>query len=86
MLKKLRADFDEKTITSKEFEQRLRLQFQKLHPIPSWAQISEDTSSSNSILQNARALVANSNTVLDTTKIKVTRVKDANCEEYSQVL
>jgi hypothetical protein len=79
-LRKLKTDFDETTITSKDYEQRLRSQFEKIHPTPKWATVQEP----NAALTTTKKLVQSKQ--LNPERLLVTRVKDANQDVYTQVI
>ncbi|KAI9008231.1 WD40-repeat-containing domain protein [Gaertneriomyces semiglobifer] len=89
-LRKLRKDYDETTLSSKEYEERLRRQFLKMHPTPRWAKrATEETSTSTDDLLK---LLRTSAPILDQKRKKRTlnpdrldimRVKDANQMAYS---
>jgi hypothetical protein len=78
-LRKLKTDFDETAISSKDYEQRLRSQFEKIHPTPKWATVQE----SNAALTTTKKLVQFKQ--LNPDKLLVTRVKDANQDIHTQV-
>ncbi|KAJ3324208.1 U3 snoRNP protein [Boothiomyces sp. JEL0866] len=80
-LKKLRNEFEETEITGKEYEERLRSQFEKINPIPEWAKVPADNSSS--ILASTKPLQAKRVAVLNPDKIDLIRVSDANKNSYS---
>ncbi|KAJ3272498.1 U3 snoRNP protein [Terramyces sp. JEL0728] len=79
-LKKLRNEFKETEITGKEYEQRLRVQFEKINPVPEWA---KSTDSTTSILATTKPLQAKRVVVLNPDKFDLIRVSDANKNAYS---
>ena len=83
--KKLKRSFEEVQVSGKEYEERLRAQFQKIHPTPDWAKITEETGQeTNDLLTTSKPLVQKGPT-LNPDKLLVIRAKDANQAEYGQV-
>jgi hypothetical protein len=80
--KKLRKSIDEELLSGKEFEGRLREQFEAIHPRPSWLESQEETS--DSLFASTGNLIK-SQKMLSPDKLLVTRVKDANQMGYSKV-
>ena len=80
-LRKLKTDFEETSINAAEYENRLRKQFQKLHPTPRWATATE--SESDAIFTTTQALVK-SNTEINPDRLEIIRLKDANQEAISK--
>ena len=94
-LRKLRTAFAEHEIDSSEYERRLRSHFEKLQPVPRWAQI--DTESETVRIRNENELsqleltkLLKSTTPLLTKeamcvdKLRMVRLGDANQDAYSQ--
>ncbi|KAI8618905.1 WD40-repeat-containing domain protein [Chytriomyces sp. MP71] len=87
-LRKLREHEDEKTISPREFEERLRKTFVKLHPTPTWALnpdpalVDPDSwahSSVATVLRSAKSMIDRSmRRRLPHETIEMFRVKDAN--------
>jgi hypothetical protein len=87
-LKKLKTSFDEKSIKATEYENRLREQFKKMHPTPSWAEIpngNQKDEEIDSVFQTTNPLVSNALPILDPDTLRVRRVADANVADYSHV-
>jgi U3 small nucleolar RNA-associated protein 18 len=80
--KKLRKSIDEELLSGKEFEGRLREQFEAIHPKPSWLECQEETS--DALFATTGNLIKSQKT-LSPDKLLVTRVKDANQMGYSKV-
>ncbi|KAI8826861.1 WD40-repeat-containing domain protein [Fimicolochytrium jonesii] len=93
-LRKLRLDYSEKVLTGKEYEQRLRQQFVKMHPTPQWATIKlrdqENGGSSSDdllrILRTSMGIVDKGRQAkqLSPESLDIVRMKDANQMAYSQ--
>ncbi|KAJ3043250.1 U3 snoRNP protein [Rhizophlyctis rosea] len=89
-LKKLRKDYSEKVVTGRDYEERLRTQFQKLHPTPEWAtKRSEDDEAIGgdllSILRRTKSIIKKGrHAALNPDRLEVVRVKDGNQMDYSQ--
>ena len=85
--RKLKRSFDEINVTGKEYEKRLREQFQIIHPTPNWAKIPEndlEKDDSNELLTTSKPLIQKGS-ILNPDKLLVIRAKDANQAEYAQV-
>ncbi|TPX61365.1 hypothetical protein PhCBS80983_g01165 [Powellomyces hirtus] len=94
-LRKLRLDYSETTLSGKEYEARLRKQFQRIHPTPQWAEISireqKNGDSSDDLLKILRTSMGIVDTqrqtrVLNPDFLEVVRLKDANQMAYSQAV
>ncbi|KAJ3163920.1 U3 snoRNP protein [Geranomyces variabilis] len=94
-LRKLRSDYSETTLSSAEYEARLRRQFERIHPTPLWAEISdkrgkEDGSSDDllRVLRTATGIVDRraASRILNPDSLEVVRLKDANQVAYSQAV
>ncbi|KAJ3017141.1 U3 snoRNP protein [Thoreauomyces humboldtii] len=92
-LRKLRTDYSETTLSGKEYEARLRKQFQRIHPTPHWAEIvvrdQKNGNSSDDLLRVLRTSMGivdknRSSRVLNPDSLEVVRLKDANQTAYSQ--
>jgi U3 small nucleolar RNA-associated protein 18 len=78
-LRKLKQDYTETKISSKQLEKRLRAQYEKLHPTPNWATgLAQETD----IFQTSTRLIDTQ--VLDKDKLNVTRVENANIADPSK--
>ena len=84
-LKKLRTSFSEETITGDEYEQRLRTQFQKINPTPSWAAVPDKDVAVDELFQTTGGFLDKSAIILNPEKVRMTRVADANQHEPSNV-
>lgn len=82
--KKLRRNVDEELLSGKEFEGRLREQFEAIHPRPSWME-NPAAESSDDLFASTGGLIKKSQKTLSPDKLLVTRVKDANQMGYSKV-
>ncbi|KAJ3120396.1 U3 snoRNP protein [Nowakowskiella sp. JEL0407] len=85
--KKLRVSESESVIKSSDYEERLRAQYEKLHPRPEWAtktENQEETVDILKLLRTATSLIGRRNIVLDPETLSMTRMKDANQMAYSQ--
>ncbi|KAJ3271884.1 U3 snoRNP protein, partial [Borealophlyctis nickersoniae] len=89
-LRKLRTDYSEEIISGKDYEARLRAQFEKIHPKPEWATIpaeGEDTDDLLSVLRKTHGIVSRKKTrVLNSDRLEIVRLKDANQMAYSQAV
>ena len=54
-LRKLRQDEDEDIITGKDYETRLRAQFERANPEPAWAKKSRGSKRKNKMIERERA-------------------------------
>lgn len=79
-LRKLKQDYTETKISSKQLENRLRAQYEKLHPTPKWA--TSTVPQEADIFQTSTRLIDTQ--VLDKDKLNVTRVENANIAEPSK--
>lgn len=93
-LRKLRKDYSETVLSGREFEARLRRQYEKIHPTPQWAVIplrdGKNGNSSDDLLSILRTSLGIVDTkakarILNPDSLEVVRVKDANQMAYSQV-
>ena len=84
-LRKLKTDFDETAIQGSEYEERLRSQFERINPTPSWAQVSQEEEEKDAIFGTTKPLVKKAPS-LNPDKVVMIRLKDANHKEYSQVI
>jgi hypothetical protein len=82
--KKLRKNIDEELLSGKEFEGRLREQFEAIHPKPSW--LENQNEGSDDLFASTGNLIKKSQKMLSPDKLLVTRVKDANQMGYSKVI
>lgn len=82
-LRKLKTDFEETRVSSKQFESRLRSQFEKMNPTPEWAQLDREKED-EFLLQSTDALIANGISI-NSDRLEVLRLKDANQNAYSKV-
>ncbi|KAJ3219529.1 U3 small nucleolar RNA-associated protein 18 [Dinochytrium kinnereticum] len=97
-LRKLRTDEAESTISSIEYERRLRRQFEKLHPTPAWAKPNlkrshdendrtEATFTAAAVFRSSLGLIRQStNRTLPKTIIDAHRVRDGNQMEPSSAV
>ncbi|KAK9728936.1 U3 snoRNP protein [Basidiobolus ranarum] len=88
-LRKLRTTEEEDILTGKEYEQRLRQQFEKIHPTPSWADSdirdSEDEDDDLQVLRSTSGFLKKQRTqVLPGDALEITRLRNANQKGYSQ--
>jgi hypothetical protein len=81
-LRKLKTEFEETSISTTQYEQRLRTQYQKLMPTPKWAEVGEEAEGS-SLLMSQGGIVKQP--ALNPDKLDMLRVKDANQEAISRV-
>ncbi|KAI8907315.1 WD40-repeat-containing domain protein [Gorgonomyces haynaldii] len=81
-LRKLKTDFEEHTVSGKEYEQRLRKQYEKMHPTPNWAQASAPV---ETVFSTTKKLIKRKTTV-NPDKLDIVRLKDANQAQYSQAV
>ena len=82
--KKLRKTLDEDILSGKDYESRLRMQFETIYPKPTWLGPlvnGED----NQLFASTGSLIKKSQKILTPDKLLVTRVKDANQMAYSKV-
>ena len=84
-LKKLKVDFDEQIIQGTEYEERLRSQFQKINPTPSWAKVPDEEIVVDELFQTAGSLLQNTIASINPDKLRMTRLPDANRNEVSNV-
>ncbi|KAI9354558.1 WD40-repeat-containing domain protein [Zopfochytrium polystomum] len=95
-LRKLRAYPSEKKVAGSEYELRLRRQFEKLHPTPAWAHLSEDTDSASVVGRETSLLLRSTRAMIDkslgsgrrllSSSILMHRAKDANFTAPSTAL
>ncbi|KAJ3053377.1 U3 snoRNP protein [Rhizophlyctis rosea] len=89
-LRKLRKDYAEEILTGRDYEERLRAQFEKLHPTPEWAnqRSQEDEEIGGdllTILRRTKGIVKTGRAKpLNPDRLEVVRMKDANQMAYSQ--
>ncbi|ORX63246.1 WD40 repeat-like protein [Basidiobolus meristosporus CBS 931.73] len=89
-LRKLRTTEEEDVLTGREYEQRLRQQFEKIHPTPAWADgdvyDSEDEDVENlQILRSTNGFLKKQKSkVLPKDALEITRLRNANQKGYSQ--
>ncbi|KAI9098050.1 WD40-repeat-containing domain protein [Phlyctochytrium arcticum] len=92
-LRKLRTTFEENTISGKEYELRLRKQFEKLHPTPNWAVRPFREQHTGDTVNDLQRILRTTSSIIDTTQsrrtlnpdnLEVVRLKDANQAAYSQ--
>lgn len=81
--KKLRKNLDEELLSGKEFEVRLRKQFESLYPKPLWLEKKDENS--DDLFASTGNLIKKSQKIISPDKLLVTRVKDANQMGYSKV-
>ncbi|KAJ3157588.1 U3 snoRNP protein [Geranomyces michiganensis] len=94
-LRKLRSDYSETTLSSAEYEARLRRQFERIHPTPLWAELAgkrrKGESSSDDLLRVLRTATGivdrkAASRILNPDSLEVVRLKDANQMAYSQAV
>ena len=78
-LRKLKTSFDQVDISHKEFQKRLRAQFEKLNPTPEWTGSNVETLD---LLSRTNSLVSRG-VLTSPDRLHVLRLKDANISEYS---
>jgi hypothetical protein len=86
-LRKLRATEDEKNISGQEYESRLRKQFEKINPIPSWAAATEENDDDDDGLSFLKSSGTNRShqTPFTCDALDIQRLADANKAEPCQV-
>lgn len=82
-LRKLKTQFEETSISITDYEERLRVQFERINPTPQWAV--EKGAGKLSIMQTTGQIV-NSSAQLNPEKLDIIRLKDANQMEYSKAV
>uniref|UniRef100_A0A6A7G3B9 U3 small nucleolar RNA-associated protein 18 homolog n=1 Tax=Hirondellea gigas TaxID=1518452 RepID=A0A6A7G3B9_9CRUS len=83
-LRKLRKTPRETSISGVEYSARLRSLYLSLHPTPEWACIPKgEQTDETSLLQTSDSLIT-SPTTLQAGVLEITRLKDANIQDYSQ--
>ncbi|KNC96269.1 uncharacterized protein SPPG_08420 [Spizellomyces punctatus DAOM BR117] len=92
-LRKLRLNYSEKVLSGREYESRLRQQYEKIHPTPQWAlKPFREQKAGNSgddllrILRTTTSIVSTkrNNATLNPDLLEIVRLKDANQAAYSQ--
>lgn len=89
LTRKLRTNESEKEISTAEYENRLRTQYERLFPKPKWAQSQEeheddDSGYGDAIFSTDKSLLAQRQLILSSDELDVTRVRDANWQEQSE--
>ncbi|KAJ2356147.1 U3 snoRNP protein [Coemansia erecta] len=86
--RKLRVEEDEDNVSGDVYEQRLRRQFEKINPVPKWAEAdSEDPSRIGSdLLQSSSSLVSRNKVLLPPSVLDIARVRNANQAGVSQAV
>jgi len=86
-LRKLRHAIDEDEVTGKEYETRLRAQFERINPQPSWAKKTKEAEAETNVvddlLTTTNGIVrertgARGKVLLPQTTLSIERVRDAN--------
>ncbi|KAJ2156096.1 U3 snoRNP protein [Coemansia sp. RSA 552] len=87
--RKLRAEEGENKVSGSEYERRLREQFEKIHPVPQWAETTEEgveARPGESLLQTSASLVARSRAALPAGILDISRTRNANQQGLSQAV
>ncbi|KAI8896359.1 WD40-repeat-containing domain protein [Globomyces pollinis-pini] len=81
-LRKLKKDFNESVVSGKEYEERLRTQYEKMNPTPSWAKVTEGQQ--DMLFQTTQPLISTKRPIVNPEKFDIIRMKNANQQAYSQ--
>jgi hypothetical protein len=88
-LKKLRKDEAETNISGQEYESRLRSQFEKINPVPSWAASTEEDEDEDddglAFLKNSSGASRDTKLPFTCESLEIHRMTDANKAEPCQV-